>query len=69
MYSSKIHELCSWQFCNLGWDQYNLLFSSCFHVQKDGIIALWLHSLNQWNYPSLHVDEEGVTDEIEVIIE
>ncbi|KAK7279264.1 hypothetical protein RJT34_24311 [Clitoria ternatea] len=31
--------------------------------QKDGTVALWLHSLNHRNYPDLHVvDEEAVAD-------
>ncbi|KAJ1379765.1 Pseudouridine synthase I, TruA, C-terminal [Sesbania bispinosa] len=42
--------------------------------QKDGTVALWLHSLNHRNYPDLRiVDEEGITDnkrsEIEAVAE
>lgn len=32
--------------------------------QKDGTVALWLHSLNHRNYPDLRiVDEEGVIND------
>ena len=32
--------------------------------QKDGTVALWLHSLNHRNYPDLRdVNEEGITDD------
>ncbi|XP_027331181.1 tRNA pseudouridine synthase A isoform X2 [Abrus precatorius] len=42
--------------------------------QKDGTVALWLHSLNHRNYPDLRcVNNEAITDikrdEIEVVIE
>lgn len=31
--------------------------------QKEGTVALWLHSLNHRNYPDLHVvNEEAITD-------